>query len=98
MNIFTYTIIASPEIISELKSELKLEPKFTKASNREITVYCNAIDETKILDISKRYTNEIITVSLFDEASMTITFDYYENGAKIQTSIIEEDENLSSIY
>ena len=33
----------------------------------------------------------IITVSLFDEASMTSTFDYYENGEKIQTSIIEEE-------
>lgn len=74
MNIFTYTICASPEIISELKSELK----FTKATNREITVYCRTIDEEKILDISKKYTDEIITVSLFDEASMTSTFDYYE--------------------
>lgn len=83
MNIFTYTICALPEIISELKS--------TKASNREITVYCRTIDEEKILDISKKYTNEIITVSLFDEASMTTTFDYYENGEKIQTSIIEEE-------
>ena len=95
MNIFTYTISALPEIISKIKSEikqeLKLELKSTKASNREITVYCRTIDEEKILDISKKYTNEIITVSLFDEASMTTTFDYYENGAKIQTSIIEEE-------
>ena len=91
MNIFTYTISALPEIISEIKSELKQELKFTKASNREITVYCRTIDEEKILDISKKYTNEIITVSLFDEASMTTTFDYYENGEKIQTSIIEEE-------
>ena len=83
MNIFTYTISALPEIISELKS--------TKVSNREITVQCRTIDEEKILDISKKYTNEIITVSLFDEASMTTTFDYYENGEKIQTSIIEEE-------
>lgn len=90
MNIFTYTISALPEIISNLKQELKLEPKSTKASNREITVYCRTIDEEKILDISKKYTNEIITVSLFDEASMTTTFDYYENGEKIQTSVIEE--------
>ena len=88
MNIFTYTISALPEIISKLKQELKS----TKASNREITVYCRTIDEEKILDISKKYTNEIITVSLFDEASMTTTFDYYENGEKIQTSIIEEEE------
>ena len=87
MNIFTYTISAKPEIISELKSKLK----FTKASNRELTVFCRTIDEEKILDISKKYANEIITVSLFDEASMTSTFDYYENGAKIQTSIIEEE-------
>lgn len=93
MNIFTYRISALPEIISELKQELK----HTKAINREITVYCRTIDEEKILDISKKYANEIITVSLFDEASMTTTFDYYENGEKIQTSIIEE-ENLSSIY
>lgn len=92
MNIFTYTISALPEIISELKQELKLELKSTKASNREITVYCRTIDEEKILDISKKYTNEIITVSLFDEASMTTTFDYYENGEKIQTSVIEEEE------
>ena len=92
MNIFTYTISALPEIISKLKQELKLELKSTKASNREITVYCRTIDEEKILDISKKYTNEIITVSLFDEASMTTTFDYYENGEKIQTSIIEEEE------
>ena len=95
MNIFTYTISALPEIISklkqELKSELKSELKFTKATNREITVYCRTIDEEKILDISKKYTNEIITVSLFDEASMTTTFDYYENGEKIQTYIIEEE-------
>lgn len=91
MNIFTYTISALPEIISKLKQELKLELKSTKASNREITVYCRTIDEEKILDISKKYTNEIITVSLFDEASMTTTFDYYENGEKIQTSIIEEE-------
>ena len=91
MNIFTYTISALPEIISKLKQELKLEPKSTKASNREITVHCRTIDEEKILDISKKYTNEIITVSLFDEASMTTTFDYYENGEKIQTSIIEEE-------
>ena len=91
MNTFTYTISALPEIISELKQELKLELKSTKASNREITVYCRTIDEEKILDISKKYTNEIITVSLFDEASMTTTFDYYENGEKIQTSIIEEE-------
>lgn len=89
MNIFTYTISALPEIISKIKSELKLELKSTKASNREITVYCRTIDEEKILDISKKYTNEIITVSLFDEASMTTTFDYYENGEKIQTSVIE---------
>lgn len=87
MNIFTYRINASPEIISELQSELK----HTKATNREITVYCRTIDEEKILDISKKYTNEIITVSLFDEASMTSTFDYYENGEKIQTSIVEEE-------
>ena len=87
MNIFTYRISALPEIISELKQELK----FTKATNREITVYCRTIDEDKIIDISKKYTNEIITVSLFDEASMTTTFDYYENGEKIQTSIIEEE-------
>lgn len=87
MNIFTYTISATPEIISELQSELK----HTKASNREITVYCRTIDEEKILEISKKYANEIITVSLFDEASMTSTFDYYENGEKIQTSIIEEE-------
>ena len=87
MNIFTYTISALPEIISELKLELKS----TKASNREITVYCRTIDEEKILGISKKYTNEIITVSLFDEASMTTTFYYYENGEKIQTSVIEED-------
>lgn len=93
MNIFTFTISASPEIISVLKQELK----FTKATNREITIYCRTIDEVKILDISKKYNNEIITVSLFDEASMTTTFDYYENGEKIQTSIIDE-ENLSSIY
>ena len=92
MNIFTYTISALPEIISKLKQELKLELKSTKASNREITVYCRTIDEEKILDISKKYTNEIITVSLFDEASMTTTFDYYENGEKIQTSVIEEEE------
>ena len=92
MNIFTYTISALPEIISKLKQELKSELKSTKASNREITVYCRTIDEEKILDISKKYTNEIITVSLFDEASMTTTFDYYENGEKIQTSIIEEEE------
>ena len=91
MNIFTYTISALPEIISEIKQELKLELKSTKASNREITVYCRTIDEKKILDISKKYTNEIITVSLFDEASMTTTFDYYENGEKIQTSVIEEE-------
>ena len=91
MNIFTYTISALPEIISKLKQELKLEPKSTKTSNREITVYCRTIDEEKILDISKKYTNEIITVSLFDEASITTTFDYYENGEKIQTSIIEEE-------
>lgn len=91
MNIFTYTISALPEIISKLKQELKSELKSTKASNREITVYCRTIDEEKILDISKKYTNEIITVSLFDEASMTTTFDYYENGEKIQTSIIEEE-------
>ena len=87
MNIFTYKISASPEIISVLKSELKS----TKASNREITVYCSTIDEEEIKDISKKYTNEIITVSLFDEASMTTTFDYYENGEKIQTSIIDEE-------
>lgn len=87
MNTFTYRISASPEIISEIKSELQS----TKASDREITVYCKAIDEEKILDISKKYANEIITVSLFDEASMTSTFDYYENGEKIQTSIIEEE-------
>lgn len=87
MNIFTYTISALPEIISELKQELK----HTKASNREITVFCRTIDEEEIIDISKKYTNEIITVSLFDEASMTTTFDYYENGEKIQTSIIEEE-------
>ena len=92
MNIFTYTISALPEIISKLKQELKLELKSTKASNREITVYCRTIDEEKILDISKKYTNEIITVSLFDEASMTTIFDYYENGEKIQTSVIEEEE------
>ena len=92
MNIFTYTISALPEIISKLKRELKSELKSTKASNREITVYCRTIDEEKILDISKKYTNEIITVSLFDEASMTTTFDYYENGEKIQTSVIEEEE------
>ena len=91
MNIFTYTISALPEIISKIKSELKLELKSTKASNIEITVYCRTIDEEKILDISKKYTNEIITVSLFDEASMTTTFDYYENGEKIQTSVIEEE-------
>ena len=91
MNIFTYTISALPEIISKLKQELKLELKSTKASNREITVYCRTIDEEKILGISKKYTNEIITVSLFDEASMTTTFDYYENGEKIQTSVIEEE-------
>lgn len=91
MNIFTYTISALPEIISKLKQELKLELKSTKASNREITAYCRTIDDEKILDISKKYTNEIITVSLFDEASMTTTFDYYENGEKIQTSIIEEE-------
>lgn len=90
MNIFTYTISALPEIVSKLKQELKLELKYTKASNREITVHCRTIDEEKILDISKKYANEIITVSLFDEASMTTTFDYYENGEKIQTSIIEE--------
>lgn len=83
MNTFTYTISAAPEIISELQS--------TKTSDREITVYCRTIDEEKILDMSKKYTNEIITVSLFDEASMTTTFDYYENGEKIQTSIIEEE-------
>ena len=53
MNIFTYTISALPEIVSELKSELKLEPKSTRASNREITVYCRTIDEEKILDIPK---------------------------------------------
>lgn len=87
MNIFTYKISAMPEIISELQSELK----YTKATNREITVYCRTIDEEEIIDISKKYTNEIITVSLFDEASMTTTFDYYENGEKIQTSIIEEE-------
>ena len=87
MNIFTYTISALPEIISELKQELK----YNKATNREITVYCRTIDEENILDISKKYTNEIIAVSLFDEASMTTTFDYYENGEKIQTSIIEEE-------
>lgn len=87
MNIFTYKISAMPEIISELQSELK----HTKATNREITVFCRTIDEEKILDISKKYNNEIITVSLFDEASMTTTFDYYENGEKIQTSIIEEE-------
>ena len=92
MNIFTYTISALPEIISEIKQELKLELKSTKASNREITVYCRTIDEEKILGISKKYTNEIITVSLFDEASMTTTFYYDENGEKIQTSIIEEEE------
>ena len=92
MNIFTYTISALPEIISKLKQELKSELKSTKASNREITVYCRTIDEEKILDISKKYTNEIITVSLFDEASMTTTFYYYENGEKIQTSVIEEEE------
>ena len=74
-----------------IKQELKLELKSTKASNREITVYCRTIDEEKILDISKKYTNEIITVSLVDEASMTTTFYYYENGEKIQTSIIEEE-------
>ena len=91
MNIFTYTISALPEIISEIKQELKLELKSTKASNREITVYCRTIDEKKILDISKKYTNEIITVSLFDEASMTTIFYYYENGEKIQTSVIEEE-------
>ena len=91
MNIFTYTISALPEIISKLKQELKLELKSTKASNREITVYCRTIDEEKVLDISKKYTNEIITVSLFDEASMTTTFYYYENGEKIQTSVIEEE-------
>lgn len=91
MNIFTYRISASPEIISKLKQELKHELKHTKATNREITVYCRTIDEEKILDTSKKYTNEIITVSLFDEASMTTTFDYYENGEKIQTSIIEEE-------
>ena len=91
MNIFTYTISALPEIISELKQELKSELKSTKASNREITVYCRTIDEEEIKDISKKYTNEIITVSLFDEASMTTTFDYYENGEKIQTSIIDEE-------
>ena len=90
MNTFTYRISASPEIISEIKSELQSELKHTKTSNREITVYCKAIDEEKILDISKKYDNEIITVSLFDEASMTSTFDYYENGEKIQTSVIEE--------
>lgn len=87
MNIFTYKISARPGIISELQSELK----HTKATNREITVYCRTIDEEKILDISKKYANEIITVSLFDEASMTSTFDYYENGEKIQTYIIEEE-------
>lgn len=87
MNIFTYTISAMPEIISELQSKLKA----TKTTNREITVQCRTIDEEKILDISKKYTNEIITVSLFDEASMTSTFDYYENGEKIQTYIIEEE-------
>lgn len=87
MNTFTYTISAIPEIISELQSKLKA----TKTTNREITVYCRTIDEEKILDISKKYANEIITVSLFDEASMTTTFDYYENGEKIQTSIIEEE-------
>lgn len=87
MNIFTYKISASPEIISKLKQELK----HTKATNREITVDCRTIDEVKILDISKKYTNEIITVSLFDEASMTTTFDYYENGEKIQTSVIDEE-------
>ena len=87
MNIFTYRISASPEIISELQSELK----HTKVTNREITVFCRTIDEEKIIDISKKYTNEIITVSLFDEASMTTTFYYYENGEKIQTSIIEEE-------
>ena len=92
MNIFTYTIGALPEIISKLKQELKLELKSTKATNREITVYCRTIDEEKILGISKKYTNEIITVSLFDEASMTTTFYYYENGEKIQTSVIEEEE------
>ena len=91
MNIFTYTISALPEIISKIKQELKLEPKFTKTSNREVTVHCRAIDEEKILDISKKYTNEIITVSLFDESSMTTTFYYYENGEKIQTSVIEEE-------
>ena len=47
MNIFTYTISALPEIISKLKQELKLELKSTKASNREITVYCRTIDEEK---------------------------------------------------
>ena len=98
MNIFTYTISALPEIVSEIKQELRLELKHTEASNREIIVYCRTFDEEKILDISKKYTNEIITVSLFDEASMTTTFDYYENGEKIQTSIIDEEENLSSIY
>lgn len=87
MNIFTYKISAMPEIISELQSELKA----TKTTNREITVYCRTIDEEEIIDISKKYTNEIITVSLFDEASMTTTFDYYENGEKIQTSIIDEE-------
>lgn len=87
MNTFTYKISAMPEIISELE----LEQKSTKATNREITVYCRTIDEEKILEKSKKYTNEIITVSLFDEASMTTTFDYYENGEKIQTSIIEEE-------
>lgn len=87
MNTFTYTISTKPEIISELK----LEPKSTKASNREITVYCRTIDEEKILEISKKHTNEIITVSLFDEASMTTIFDYYENGEKIQTSVIDEE-------
>ena len=49
------------------------------------------ISSIESLDISKKYINEIITVSLFDEASMTTTFDYYENGEKIQTSIIEEE-------
>lgn len=87
MNIFTYRISATHEIISELQTELKA----TKTTNREITVYCRTIDEEKILEISKKYTNEIITVSLFDESSMTTTFDYYENGEKIQTSIIEEE-------
>ena len=88
MNTFTFTIYAIPEIISELKSKLN----FTKVTDSEITVLCESIDEKEIIDISKKYTDEIITVSLFDEASMTTTFEYYENGEKTQTSVIDEEE------